>query len=257
MTDDDLLALLHDTATAVRSALDDHYEWRLVGGDRDDEYTHDQVSDAAALAVLGQAPVGILSEESGLTNAERDLIVVVDPVDGSTNASAGLPWWATSLCVVDSDGPRVALVVNQATGTRFAAIRGGGATVDGQPIAAPTKTELSDSFVALSGLPDHHLGWRQYRALGASALDICSVATGTLDAFIDCTPKPAHGPWDYLGATLVCQEVGAVVVDRYGEDLVVLDHKARRSPIAAATPELLEKCIKSLNNQLTDSHNHG
>ncbi len=120
--------------------------------------------------------------------------------------------------------------------------------VDGRPIPSPTKTDLADSFVALSGLPDHHLGWRQYRALGASALDICAVASGTLDAFIDCTKKPAHGPWDYLGAMLVCTEVGAVLADRYGEDLVVLDHTARRSPIAAATPELLEKCIKSLNN---------
>ena len=53
---------------------------------------------------------------------------------------------------------------------------------------------------------------------------------------------------------LVCQEAGAVVVDRYGDDLVVLDHAARRTPIAAATPELLAQililatnCIKSLN----------
>ena len=141
----------------------------------------------------------------------------------------------------------MALVGNQAAGTRLAAVLGSGATVDGAPIPSPTKTALSDSFVALSGLPDHHLGWRQYRALGASALDMCCVATGTLDAFIDCTPKPAHGPWDYLGAMLACQEVGAVVVDRYGEDLVVLEHKARSSPVAAAPPAALEQCINRLN----------
>jgi hypothetical protein len=46
---------------------------------------------------------------------------------------------------------------------------------------------------------------------------------------------------------LVCQEAGAVVTDRYGEDLVSLDHAARRSPIAASSPALLEECIKSLN----------
>ena len=51
-----------------------------------------------------------------------------------------------------------------------------------------------------------------------------------LDAFIDCTEAPAHGPWDYLGGLLVCQEAGAVVADRYGDDLVVLEHGARRSP---------------------------
>lgn len=248
MTDDDLLALLHSTATAIRTALDSLDEWRLVGGDRSDEYTHDQVADAAALRTLGEAPVGILSEETGLHHADRDLIVVVDPVDGSTNASAGLPWWATSLCVVDADGPRVALVVNQAVGTRYAAIRGGGATVDGVAIPRPTKTDLADSLVALSGLPPRHLGWRQFRALGAAALDMCAVATGSIDAYIDCTAKPAHGPWDYLGGMLVCTEAGAVVADRYGNDLVVLEHGARRTPVAAATPELLEKCIKSVNN---------
>ena len=125
--------------------------------------------------------------------------------------------------------------------------RGEGATVDGRRLRPPTKTDLADSLVAVSGWPPYHLGWRQFRALGASALDICAVAAGVLDAFIDCTSPPAHGPWDYMGAMLVCHEAGAVVADRFGDDLVVLDHTARRAPIAAATPALLEQCIKILN----------
>ena len=48
--------------------------------------------------------------------------MVLDPVDGSTNASRALPWYATSLCAVDGDGARAALVVDQASG---AAVRGG------------------------------------------------------------------------------------------------------------------------------------
>src|SRR5262249_38778429 len=146
---------------------------------------------------------------------------------------------------VDGDGPLAAVVVNQATGTRFAATRGGGATVDGQPTRPLQPVELNHAFVGVSGLPDHWLGWRQYRALGAAALDMCAVAAGVLDAFIDCTPKPAHGPWDYLGALLICHEAGASVVDRYGEDLVVLEHGARRTPIAASSEALLQECIKS------------
>jgi hypothetical protein len=47
---------------------------------------------------------------------------------------------------------------------------------------------------------------------------------------------------------LVCQEAGAAVADRYGEDLVVLAHEARRAPIAASSKALLQECIKSLNN---------
>ncbi|HUR77281.1 MAG TPA: inositol monophosphatase family protein [Acidimicrobiales bacterium] len=246
MTNDDLLQLLDDAATAVHGAVAVLTDWGLAGT-RAGQYKCDLAADDALLAVLGRAPVGVMSEESGLTNGDRGIVVVADPIDGSTNASAGLPWFATSLCAVDGDGPRAAVVVNQATGTRYRAARGDGATIDGQTTAPLRPVELRDAFVGVSGLPDHHLGWRQFRALGASALDICAVAAGVLDAFIDCTARPAHGPWDYLGAMLVCHEAGAVVTDRYGEDLVVLDHLARRTPIAASSDALLQQCIKSLN----------
>ena len=246
MTNEALLQLLDDAADAVHAAISELSDWGLAGT-RPHQYKCDLVADAAVLDVLGRAEVGILSEESGLTDADRAVVVVVDPIDGSTNAAAGLPWFATSLCAVDRDGPLAAVVVNQATGMRFRATRGGGATVDGRPVIPSTTTDLHEAFVALSGLPDHHLGWRQYRSLGAAALDMCAVAAGILDAFIDCTKVPAHGPWDYLGALLVCTEAGAVVADRYGEDLVVLEHGARRSPIAASTEALLQQCINSVN----------
>ena len=78
--------------------------------------------------------------------------------------------------------------------------------------------------------------------MGAAALDLCAVAEGTTDGFVDCLP-PAHGPWDYLGGMLVCREAGAPVGDAYGDELVVLDHAARRTPVAAATPALFEQLL--------------
>ena len=48
------------------------------------------------------------------------------------------------------------------------------------------------------------------------------------------------GSWDYLGGLLVCTEAGAVVGESQGRDLVTLDHAARRTPVAASTPALLE-----------------
>ena len=246
MRDDDLLQLLDDAATAVHAAVGELDDWGLADT-RAGQYHCDLAADAAVLRVLSDAPIGILSEESGLTHADRDVVVVVDPIDGSTNAAAGLPWFATSLCAVDAEGPLAAVVVTQATGTRYRATRGGGVTVDGRATPPLRSVDLGDAFVGLSGLPDHHLGWRQYRALGAAALDICAVAVGILDAYIDCTAVPAHGPWDYLGAMLVCSEAGAFVTDRYGEDLVVLDHAARRTPVAASSEQLLTQCIESLN----------
>lgn len=236
-----MLDLLHDVADAVARALDDVVDWAPVT-DRDGQYEIDVVADQAALAVLDKAGVGVLSEESGLRRADQPVLVVVDPVDGSTNASRRVPWYATSLCAVDGDGPAVALVVNQASGERFAAVRGEGATLDGAPLRPSTATEMGEAIVGLSGWPPGDMGWKQFRALGAVALDVCMVAAGRLDAYIDCSPD-AHAPWDYMGALLVCREAGVPVVDLHGRDLVVRTPEERRTPIAAATPALLDAAV--------------
>jgi myo-inositol-1(or 4)-monophosphatase len=241
MQDELLLEVLHETATAVRLALDGLADWGDAGT-RPGQYHSDLAADAAALGVLDRAGLGALSEESGLHNADRPIVVVLDPVDGSTNASRDLPWFATSLCAVDADGARAALVVDQAGGARFEAVRGGGARVDGAPLRPTACTALDAAVIGLSGYPPHWFGWKQFRAMGAAALDLCAVAGGRFDAYVDCSPS-AHGSWDYLGGMLVCQEAGALVVDAFDRPLVTLEHTARRTPIAAATPELLEASV--------------
>jgi myo-inositol-1(or 4)-monophosphatase len=235
------MELLEETAKAVTAALSSVQDWG-PSGLRDTQYKSDVAADDAALGVLDRAGVGVLSEESGLQRASSPLLVVVDPLDGSTNAERGLPWYATSLCAVDEHGPFAALVVNLSSGERFSAVRGGGAQRDGVAIAASSCTTLSDAFVGLSGLPPEHLGWRQFRAYGASALDLCAVACGVLDAFIDCSPS-AHGVWDYLGGLLICQEAGAAVADGHDRELVVRDPTLRRTPVAAATNDLLDQLL--------------
>ena len=245
-TDDALIELLHETATAVRQALDGLDDWGPAGVRRG-QYRSDLTADAAALGVLTEAGVAVLSEESG-SRGEGDLVVVVDPLDGSTNASRGVPWFAVSLCAVDGEGPRAALVVDLPHGRTFAAVRGGGATVDGLPLRPSGCTEPGNALVAISGLPPEPLGWSQFRTLGAAALDLCAVAEGTLDAYVDCSPS-AHGPWDYLGGALVCTEAGAVVDDAFGRGLSILDHQARRTPVAAATPELFDALVSARRRQ--------
>ena len=232
VTDDELLGVLDEAARAVAAAIGALDDWGLAGT-RDGQYRSDLAADAAAVEVLVRAGLGVLSEESGGRGFERDVVVVVDPVDGSTNAARGVPWYATSLCAVDARGPRAALVVNLATGTRYDAVRDGGARRDREPIARAGGPALDEAIVAVSGLPPHHLGWGQFRCFGAAALDLCAVADGTVDAYVDCG-HDAHGAWDYLGGLLVCREAGVRVDDARGRDLVVVDHDARRTPIAAA-----------------------
>lgn len=244
MGDHELLELLRRTADAVAAALADQGDWGPSGA-KPGQYASDVVADGAALAVLHDAGVGVLSEETGRTGpVDAELVVVVDPLDGSTNASRGIPWFATSLCAVRAGEPVAALVGHLVGGTRWEAIAGGGARRDGQRIEPTATTELRRAMVGLSGYPDRWLGWRQYRALGAAALDLCCVADGTLDGYVDCSWN-AHGAWDYLGAMLVCREAGAVVADAEGRDLVALEHDDRRTPVAAATPELLDELLEA------------
>jgi fructose-1,6-bisphosphatase/inositol monophosphatase family enzyme len=241
MDDSTLLEVLHATASAIGAALADLDDWGLAGT-RPGQYRHDLVADAAGLAVLEAAGVGVLSEESGARGLDRDPVVVIDPVDGSTNASRGIPWYATSLCAVDGGGPRAALVVDQASGVRFEAVRGGGARKDGVPLTPSGCDHLAGAIVAFSGYPLRHYGWNQFRCLGAAALDLCAVAEGVLDGFA-VVGGSLLGSWDYLGGVLVCTEAGAVVGEATGHDLVTLSHTERRAPFAAATPALLSELL--------------
>lgn len=240
-SDESLLAALHDAATAVRAALDGLADWGRAGT-RPGQYRSDLAADEVATSVLERAGLGVMSEESGVHHGDRSIVVVLDPVDGSTNASRALPWYATSLCAVDGDGARAAVVVDQANGLRFEATRGGGARVDGDALRPSPTTDLDQALVGLSGYPPRWFGWKQFRALGAIALDLCAVAGGRLDAYVDCSPS-AHGPWDYLGGLLVCREAGALVADAFGRDLVTVDHAARFTPVAAGTPELMAQVV--------------
>ena len=243
MDDDALLALCGEAVDEVTRALSSVGDWRPAG-QRPGPYAIDLVADRAVLDVFKPAGIGVLSEESGSTGTGAALVAVVDPVDGSTNASRGVPWYACSICVVDHDGPRVAVVANLAAGDRYHAVRGEGAWKGSTRLATSGCRVMSEAIVALTGYPRRHMGWSQFRAFGAAALDLCFVADGTVDAFC-AVGRSQLGPWDYLGALLVCQEAGAAVAELDGRDLVTFDHGARRSVAVAATEELLDQVIRA------------
>ncbi len=234
--DEELLATLAEAATAVATALSATPDWGTTGA-VDGQHLSDLAADAAALGVLSEAGLTVFSEESGWTQGSGSLTVVIDPLDGSTNAARRVSWWATSLCVVDDHGPRVALVDDLVHATRSTAIRGHGAHRDGTPLRVSGCGRLADAIVGLNGLPARHLGWRQCRALGAAALDLVAVAAGNLDGFLDCSPE-GLAPWDYLGAVLIGREAGATISGLDDRPLHDLDPPLRRPIVAGATPDL-------------------
>lgn len=233
--------MLGAAADAVIEVLGRQQEWGEAGT-RPGQHHSDLAADAAAVEVLVGAGFGVMSEESGRQHPDRAITVVLDPLDGSNNASRGMGWWATSLCAIDEHGPLVSLVVDLRHGVRHHAIRGGGAFRDGEAIRSSGLEALGEAIVGLNGVPAGHGGWAQYRAFGAAALDLCAVADGTLDGFLDATTDEL-GPWDYLGALLVCREAGATVVDAFGRDLVSVDHAVRRTPVAGASASMASALV--------------
>lgn len=226
-----VLEVFDSVVRAVAEALSDVHDWGLTGR-RTGQYHADLLADAAALPILRSAGWGIVSEESGPENLGAPLVVCLDPLDGSTNASRGIPHFATSLCAIDAEGPWVAMVAHQAVSKTWWAIRGQGAHGPDGPILRTDAPSWNEAMVAISGQPPDGAGWQQFRALGAAAIDLCFVADGTVDAFIDMSPS-AHGVWDYAAGALICSEAGVDVIDAEGRELIVLDHDERRTPIAA------------------------
>lgn len=239
--------MLDRAADAVVDAFAETIDWG-PSGVRDGQYASDLVADDAVLGVLGAAGIRVLSEESGLGPGDGP-VAVVDPLDGSTNASLGLPWFATSLCVVDEAGPLAAVVHNHGNGERYDALRGGGARRDGVALPRLSDEAASPGVTVVNGVPPSpDIGW--FRCMGASALDLCAVADGRFVGYVDF--DGGLGVWDYLGAWLVGKEVGVEMVDVFDRELVVIDHLARRSPIAAVPARLAQ--LRELRNGDASPH---
>lgn len=169
----------------------------------------------------------ILSEESGGTEGTAGVRWVVDPIDGTTNFFAGIPFWAVSIGI-ERDGIReMGVVYAPATGELFHAVRGEGAFLNGRPIQAASQTVLSRAVVS-TGFPvdkdvnpDNNLDnvarilphIRDLRRLGAAAVDICYVAAGILDAYWELNLHE----WDVHAATLILEEASGETT-RFRED---------------------------------------
>ena len=244
MNPNDLLAVFDEAADAARASVAPLTgATRRARTDTPGQYALDVVADAAVLPILHGAGLAVVSEESGRSGrGDAPITVVLDPVDGSTNCSRDIPYWSISLCAIDAEGPLCALVTNQATGVRTTAVRGKGASRDGEPVVPSAVRRVEDAVVSFSGTPQRSLPWQQLRSLGSAALELCDVAAGALDAYLTSW----LAPWDYLGGLLVCRESGAPVVDAHGGELMVTDASERRQLIAASTPELVDSVRSAL-----------
>ncbi|MCM1071740.1 MAG: inositol monophosphatase [[Clostridium] fimetarium] len=164
---------------------------------------------------------GIISEESGGQNEEREWRWVVDPLDGTTNFAAGLPGFCVSIALERNRETVLGVVFAPYLGECFYGVRGGGAWLNGAPLRCSAKTELSKAVVA-TGMPydrnenpDNNLAEigrmalrvRGVRRLGSAAIDLCYTAAGFFDAYWELNLNR----WDISAGTLIATEAGAVV----------------------------------------------
>jgi myo-inositol-1(or 4)-monophosphatase len=195
----------------------------------------------------GDAVVG---EEHGATAGESRTLWVVDPIDGTVNFLYGMPWYAVSVAAV-RDGVSVAgAVVEPATGRLWSAALGAGATCDGRPLRVSGATDVSLSLLAtgfsysaerrvrqvrmVSGLLPHV---RDLRRAGSAALDLCAVAAGWVDAYLE------HGCnwWDWAAAALIATEAGAVLRTPGPTGSVPPDDGLGADAVFAATPAIADQ----------------
>jgi fructose-1,6-bisphosphatase/inositol monophosphatase family enzyme len=244
-SDEEILFALRQGAGIAQAVASTITDWSFSGA-VSGQYRADLSVNDAVLGAFSGFGCGVLSEESGATGVVptspselgEGLVIVVDPIDGSTNASRGIPWYATALCAVDQHGPRVAVVAQLcAPHVEYVAIRGKGAWRNGRALAARSERPMAESVIGVSGPPPAQRPWWQFRALGSAALDLCLVAEGALDGYLDCD---THGVWDYLASMLICQESGVLMADAFGRDLCHFSHSDRRTPVAVRGKENLQ-----------------
>ncbi len=239
MRADEILDVFRACAEVINDAYASH-TGRGYSGDRATQYHLDVAADAAALTMLHAAGFTVVSEESG-TTGKGDVTVVIDPIDGSTNCDRGVPFFATSLAAIVNGELEVGLVRNLATGVEFTAIRGGGSRRDGEVIRSSGHERVNGAVGAFSGWPSRHIGWAQFRAMGAASLECCLVADGSLDFFVTANRSVLH-PWDYLAGVLIAIEAGAVCAEYDQKPLVITRAEGRR-PVFAATRSLADELL--------------
>ncbi|HEY3557292.1 MAG TPA: inositol monophosphatase family protein [Kribbella sp.] len=210
---------------------------------------------------------GLLGEEGASRPSDSGLTWVIDPLDGTVNYLYGRPDWCVSIAVEDECGALAGVVHQPRTGTTWSAVRGAGAfrgnladraargfntppdhTVwyEGDRLGPLRERELATALVStgFSYLPERRAeqaavlqdllpAVRDIRRGGSAALDLCSVADGTADAYYEHVIQP----WDVAAGALIAREAGATVVRPFPQGIL------------AAAPSVAEPLIELLTRR--------
>jgi myo-inositol-1(or 4)-monophosphatase len=233
---------------------------RGEGGDRTlviDELAEDAVF--AQLDALHEAGARFtaVSEERGIVDyGSDDVLVVIDPLDGSLNAKRGMTHHALSIAV--ADGPTMGdvafgFVFDFGPGEEWVARRGEGAWLDGRPIDAPPEERTLDDgrleMLAIESSDPRYMApamdglsgaTYRVRAIGSIAISLCQLAPTRVDGMLTLWRTRAV---DVAAAQLIVREAGALVdFPAFDDPLAApLDLEPHSPVVAARTPESLAR----------------
>tara|TARA_B100000965_G_scaffold191170_1_gene159600 strand:- start:483 stop:1301 length:819 start_codon:yes stop_codon:yes gene_type:complete len=168
---------------------------------------------------------GVLSEEGNKSIPRSNEYWVVDPLDGTTNFAAGIPYWAISIARFTNGQPQTAFLDIPALNKRILAIKGQGVWLNNKPLKPESRFKKNSDCISLCSRSIKVLQMKpeqsfpgKIRLLGVSSLNMTSVAIGQTVAALEATPKI----WDIAAAWLILEELNCIInwLDLHPKDIL-------------------------------------
>jgi len=197
---------------------------RMTKDDKSFVTIADKEAETAIVACIRDAypDHGIVGEEGTALNPDSPYQWIIDPIDGTTNFVNGIPIFGTSIALAERREVILGVVYNPVTDSLFVAEKGKGATYNGKPIHVSDQTGekglVTFGFGAGHDVRRDELfvsarsSFKSRRTLGSSAIELCYVARGGIEATI----MQGLSSWDYAAGALIVTEAGGMVTEHSG-----------------------------------------
>ena len=224
-----------------------------IGADGTPTEAIDEAAENAALSVLeadGRS-IRVVSEEIGekIIGGRPEFTFVLDPIDGTFNAVNNIPFFCVPVAIVSSDLSSISYgyVRNLINGNIFTAEKGKGAFLNKRKIHVSSRSELSEASVLSYSHRPHAFAInnhsvRRVRIFGCAALELCYIASGIFDAFIDM--RGMLRVTDIAAGKLIVEEAGGIVTDGKGGQLLTPLDVRQRVNILASNGSVHEKLLE-------------
>lgn len=249
---DEALELCRDIAHRIKEAIDGLSTKEAgteiyMGADGTPTKYIDDVAERTALEAISDSghPMKVVSEECGEHSfGGSDITLVLDPIDGTTNAIRGLPAYTVSMALTQKDISQVwfGYVYELSSGREYHAVAGRGAYLGKKRLHVSHISTLSESVLSLYGFAQSPevvctlaRVCKRIRVAGCASLELCHVASGAIDGFVDLRGKLRMT--DVAAGALLVREAGGVVTDERACQLAGdVNVGTRLKIVAASTP---------------------